>query len=97
VRSTVSILTTTGVVDVKFTKEYYANYNRKLSEVQLDGTKKVIDKSRFTRGTKIMETGYRIDDTFRAKSYSHTSTHHRYRIKDVTNDGQYIILEHERG
>lgn len=97
VRSTVSILTTTGVVDVKFTKEYYANYNRQLSEVQLDGTKKVIDKSWFTRGTKIMVTGYRIDDTFRAKSYSHTSTHQLYRIKDVTNDGQDIILEHERG
>lgn len=96
-RSTVSILTTTGVVDVKFTKEYYANYNRQLSEVQLDGTKKVIDKSWFTRGTKIMVTGYRIDDTFRAKSYSHTSTHQLYRIKDVTNDGQDIILEHERG
>lgn len=97
VRSTVSILTTTGVVDVKFTKEYYANYNRQLSEVQLDGTKKVIDKSWFTRGTKIMVTGYRIDDTFKAKSYSHTSTHQLYRIKDVTNDGQDIILEHERG
>ena len=97
VRSTVSILTTTGVVDVKFTKEYYANYNRQLSEVQLDGTKKVIDKSWFTRGTKIMVTGYRIDDTFRAKSYSHTSTHQLYRIKDVTNDGQDIILEYERG
>ena len=44
-----------------------------------------------------MVTGYRIDDTFRAKSYSHTSTHQLYRIKDVTNDGQDIILEHERG
>lgn len=97
VRSTVSILTTTGVVDVKFTKEYYANYNRQLSEVQLDGTKKVIDKSWFTRGTKIMVTGYRIDDTFRAKSYSHTSTHQLYRIKDVINNGQDIIIEHERG
>lgn len=97
VRSTVSILTTTGVMDVKFTKEYYANYNRQLSEIQLDGTKKVIDKSWFTRGTKIMVTGYRIDDTFRAKSYSHTSTHQLYRIKDVMNDGQDIILEHERG
>ena len=97
VRSTVSILTTTGVVDVKFTKEYYANYNRQLSEVQLDGTKKVIDKSWFTRGTKIMVAGYRIDDTFRAKSYSHTSTHQLYRIKDVMNDGQDIVLEHERG
>ena len=97
VRSTVSILTTTGVVDVKFTKEYYANYNRQLSEIQSDGTKKVIDKSWFTRGTKIMVTGYRIDDTFKAKSYSHTSTHQLYRIKDVTNDGQDIVLEHERG
>lgn len=97
VRSTVSILTTTGVVDVKFTKEYYANYNRQLSEVQLDGTKKVIDKSWFTRGTKIMVTGYRIDDTFRAKSYSHTSTHQLYKIEEVINNGRDIIIEHERG
>ena len=97
VKSIVSILTTTGVVNVKFTKEYYAMYNRQLSEVQADGTKKIIDKSWFTRGMKILVTGYRIDDTFRAKSYAHTPTHQLYKIEEVTNNGKDIVLEHERG
>ena len=97
-RSTVSILTVnSGVVDVKFTKEYYANFNRQLSEIQQDGTKKVIDKSWFTRGIKIMVTGYRIDDTFRAKSYANTKTHQLYKINNVINNGKDIELVHERG
>ena len=49
-RSSISLLTLHGVVNVKFTKEYFAMYNRQLSEVQPDGSKKVVEKSWFTRG-----------------------------------------------
>jgi DNA polymerase-3 subunit alpha len=94
-RSSVSILTTTGVVNVKFTKEYYAKYNRQLSEVQEDGTKKRIETGWFTRGTIIMVTGYRVDDTFRAKTYSKTTTHQLYKAAVAAN-GKDLQLEHER-
>lgn len=93
-RSSVTILTTNGIVNVKFTKEYFAMFNRQISEVQEDGTKKVKEKGWFSRGSKIMVTGFRREDTFVAKSYKHTSTHQLYKITNVEN-GE-MQLEHER-
>jgi DNA polymerase-3 subunit alpha len=93
-KASVIILTTDGVVTVKFTKEYYAMYNRQISELQSDGTKKVLEKGWFSRGAKIMVTGYRREDTFVAKTYKSTSTHQLYRIANI--DGENITLEHER-
>ena len=93
-KASVAILTTDGVVNVKFTKEYYAMYNRQISEVQADGSKKVLEKGWFSRGTKIMVTGYRREDTFVAKTYKATSTHQLYRIMNV--EDRNITLEHER-
>lgn len=93
-RSSVTILTTNGAVNVKFTKEYFAMFNRQISEVQEDGTKKVKEKGWFSRGSKIMVTGFRREDTFVAKSYKHTSTHQLYKITNVEN-GE-MQLEHER-
>lgn len=92
--STVTILTTTGVVDVKFSREYYAMFKKQVSEVQSDGTKKVIEKSWFKRGTKIMVTGFRRDDQFIGKVYSNTEGHQLYKITDVI--GYSIKLQHER-
>lgn len=93
-KSTVTLLTTSGVVTVKFTKEYYAMFNRQISEVQLDGTKKVVEKGWFTRGVKLLVTGYRREDTFVAKTYKATATHQLYKIVSV--EGSDILLEHER-
>ena len=93
-RSSISILTLNGVVTVKFTKEYFAMFNRQLSEVQEDGTKKITEKGWFTRGTKVMVTGFRRDDMFIAKTYTKTQTHQLYKITNI--DGGNMILEHER-
>ena len=93
-RSSVDILTTSGVVTVKFTKEYFAMYNRQISEIQEDGTKKVKEKGWFTRGNKIMVTGFRREDTFVAKSYKHTATHQLYKITNV--NGGNMELTHDR-
>jgi DNA polymerase-3 subunit alpha len=93
--SSISLLTTTGVVNVKFTKEYFAMFGRQISEKQEDGTKKVMEKGWFQRGVKVMCTGYRLDDMFITKSYKHTLTHQLYKITDVSPEGE-IILQHER-
>ena len=94
-RSSVDILTTNGVVTVKFTKEYFAMFNRQISEIQEDGTKKVKEKGWFSRGNKIMVTGFRREDTFVAKAYKHTPTHQLYKITDVKNNGS-IEVTHDR-
>ena len=40
-KGTVSLLTTDGVVSVKFRKEYFSLFDKQISEKQEDGTKKV--------------------------------------------------------
>lgn len=94
-KSSISLLTTDGVVNVKFTKEYYAMFNKQISEKQEDGTKKIKEKGWFTRGTKVMCTGFRRDDMFVTKSYKNTLSHQLYRITNVLSDGD-IELTHER-
>jgi len=96
-RSSVTLLTTTGVVNVKFTKEYFAMYNRQLSEKQPDGTKKVVEKGWFTRGVKLLVAGYRRDDTFVAKTYKNNGFHQIYKIVNVTNNGELELVHDRQG
>ena len=93
-KNSISLLTTTGIVTVKFTKEYYAMFARQISEKGEDGVKHVVEKGWFIRGTKVMVTGFRRDDTFVAKTYSKTATHQLYMITDIK--GTDMTLEHER-
>ena len=95
-RHTVSLLTTEGVVPVKFTRDMYAMYKRQLSEVQPDGTKKVVEKGWFTRGTMLIINGFRRDDMFVVKKYANTQGHTIYKITDIDEYGN-IMLENERG
>ena len=95
-KASISLLTTDKqVVTVKFTKDYYAMFGRQISEKQEDGTKKVKEKGWFTRGTKVMCTGFRRDDMFVTKTYKHTSSHQLYRIDEVFENGD-LVLTHER-
>ena len=84
-RHSVVLLTTSGVVTVKLTRDYYAMFNRQISEVNENGEKKVKEKGWFTRGTKLLVTGYRRDDTFVAKKYKSTGGHQLYKITDIVN------------
>ena len=93
-KHSISLLTTTGVVSVKFTGDYYAMFKRQISQVQPDGSKKIVEKSWFKRGTKLMITGFRRDDQFVAKTYAATVGHQLYKITDII--GSEIILQHER-
>ena len=93
-KSTATLLTTTGIVNVKFSNEYFAMFDKRISEKQEDGTKKIKEHSWFERGSMIMVTGFRRDDTFVAKSYTHTPTHQLYKITAV--QGSEIELTHER-
>lgn len=95
-RSSVSILTTKNeVVNVKFTRDYYAMFGKQISEKQDDGHKKVIEKSWFTRGHLLMITGFRRDDMFVAKTYKSTATHQLYKILNVKSNGE-LELTHDR-
>ena len=94
-KATVTLLTLTGVVTVKFTKEYYAMFKKQLSERQEDGTKKVVEKGWFKRGNILLITGMRRGDMFVGKTYKHTPTHQLYLAK-IINNGRDLELVHER-
>ena len=93
-KSSVTLLTTSGVVNVKFTRDYYAMFKKQISKKNPDGSKTVMEKGWFTRGTLIMVTGFRREDTFVVKTYKSTNDHQLYKITDVV--GSEIKLQHER-
>lgn len=93
-RHLVTLLTTDGVINVKFTRDYYAMFNRQLSEKDEQGVKKIKEKGWFTRGTKLLITGFRRDDTFVSKKYKATGGHQLYMITDV--EGRNINITSER-
>ena len=65
----VTILTPDGVIDLKFTNEQFANYNRIISQ-KLGESKKVMEKSWFLKGTLLMAKGCKIGEVFRVKELS---------------------------
>ncbi len=92
----VSLLTTEGVVSVKFRKEYFTLFDKQISEKNPDSTKKIVkEKSWFNRGSMIVVTGFRSGDDFIVKKYNNTPGHQLYKIDDIDNNGD-IILRNER-
>ena len=94
-KAIVTLLTTTGVVDVKFRKEYFAMFDKQLSEKLPDGTKYVIEKSWFNRGNMLMVQGIRQGDNFIAKKYNSVGGHQLYRISEFDEKGN-ITLQSQR-
>lgn len=93
----VTILTPEGtVVNVKFSKEYFSMFDKQISEKQIDGRKKIKEKSWFNRGEMIMVNGFRRDDTFVAKAYKSDNVHQLYKITEVVNNGTLLELTHDR-
>lgn len=68
-KHTVTILCPDGVVDLKMTNELFANYNKTISKI-INGEKKVLEKSWFTKGTLLSVAGYKMGETFRVKALS---------------------------
>lgn len=59
----VTLLTVFGVVDVKFYKFSFIQYNKRISKI-VDGKKQIIEPSWFTRGNKLLITGVRKENMF---------------------------------
>ena len=94
-KSMVTILTPTGVVNIKFRKEYFSLYDKQISIKQPDGTKKIIEKSWFNRGNMIVVQGIRSGDDFILKKYASTPGHQLYHIDNILPNGN-LVLRSER-
>lgn len=71
-KNSISLLTKYGVVNIKIYQAQYAKFDKQISVKNPDGTKTVKEKSWFTRGTKLLVTGIRREDTFQLKKYKNT-------------------------
>jgi len=92
-RSTVSLLTVNGVVDVKFRKEYFSLFDKQISVRGEDGVKHVVEKSWFNRGSMIIVQGFRSDDNFIPRKYGNVG-HQLYKINSV--DGKDLTIQTSR-
>ena len=90
-KGTVTILTTDGVVNVKFRKEYFALFDKQISEKGEDGVKHVMEKSWFNRGSMIMVQGIRLGDTFVTKKYASSVGHQLYHILEIEDNGDLVL------
>ena len=91
----VVLLTPTGVVDVKFSKEYFSLFDKQISVRNPDGTKTVVERSWFNRGNMIMVQGMRRGDNFVAKKYASSGGHQLYKIVGIKENGD-LLLTNER-
>jgi hypothetical protein len=92
----VTLLTPSGVVDVKFRKEYFSMFDKQISERQADGTKRIIEKSWFGRGSMIAVQGMRSGDNFISKKYASSLNEHQlYKIVSLDKNGD-VVLQKER-
>ena len=92
-KSTVTLLTTSGVVTVKFRKDYFTLFDKQISVRQPDGTKKVMEKSWFNRGNMIVVTGMRSGDNFLSKKYASTGGHQLYKIEQILDNGELVLKD----
>jgi DNA polymerase-3 subunit alpha len=93
-KSTVTLLTTSGVVNVKFRKEYFALFDKQISVKGDDGVKHVVEKSWFNRGNMIVVMGIRSGDDFISKKYASSGGHQLYKIDEIYEDGRILLRDH---
>lgn len=95
-KSTVTLLTTTGVVNVKMTKTIFSMFDRQISQKDEKGVKHVVEKSFFERGSLLLFQGIRREDNFITKNYKSSGGHQVYKIEEINERTGDIILRHDR-
>ena len=95
-KNSITLLTKYGVVNVKIYQAQYAKFDKQISEKNPDGTKTVKEKSWFTRGTKLLVTGIRRDDTFQLKKYKNTPGEVVQLITKVDDEDGLMCLQSKR-
>ena len=94
-KNSISLLTPSGVVNVKIWKNQFAKYDKQISEIQADGKKKVMEKSWFSRGNLLYLQGVRRGDAFIPKAYK--GSMNRIPIMKITSvEGDKIIFADKR-
>jgi DNA polymerase-3 subunit alpha len=93
----VTLLTTNGVISVKFYEGAFIHYSKRISRNNEEGKKVVLEEPWIERGNLLMICGIRREDKFFPKKYYDSIYKHSVvLIEDVINNGRDLILKHER-
>ena len=91
----VTLITPTGVVNVKFYSGQFSFYDKTISENTSEGKKVVLEDGWFKRGNKLLVTGFRRGDQFKPKKYSNSIYKHTVQMIERI-EGDNLILRSER-
>lgn len=93
--ASITLLTPTGPVEVKFRKQQFASYDAQISK-KVGDKKQVVERSWFNRGNALVVHGMRQDDQFVAKIYKNSKMDHTaYKILEISPDGK-VKCQRER-
>lgn len=96
-KATVNLLTVdSGVVTVKFNLDFFAKYNRRISE-NVDGVNKQMESGWFNRGSLIVVNGFKRSGQFFSKKYKNTPSERLYKITQINLDGTIIMTAKRYG
>ena len=94
--STITLLTITGVVVVKIYKNSYAKWDRRIAQINTDGSKTILEDSWFIKGTKLIITGIRRGNEFVPKTYKSTKYPKFEKIISMDNEGYITCSANDR-
>ncbi|MCA1027033.1 hypothetical protein LCM23_13105 [Cytobacillus kochii] len=92
----ITILTTDGVVTVKFYAGAFSHYNQQLSKPISKDKKEVVEASWFTRGNKLIITGFRRGNKFIPRKYKNSIYQHTVAMIDNIDQEGNLIIKTER-
>ena len=95
-KHTVALLTPDGVVEVKFYKGQFGFYDKQIVELNDDGTKTRLEESWFSRGTKLMITGFRREEQFVPRKYKDSIYNHSVQLIKSIDENGILTLQSER-
>ena len=95
IKNTVTLLTPTGVVNVKIYKNQYSIYDKQISIKGDDGKKHVVEKSWFARGSLLMIQGIRRGNDFIPKKTKNSVYPIISKITHINDDGT-LSFKYER-
>lgn len=95
-KNTVTLLTTDGVVTLKYYDGSFAHYNKQVSRPKSGGGKEIVEKGWFTRGNKLFVSGYRWGNVFKPHSYKYSKHQHSTMLITSIDENGIISKQDER-
>lgn len=100
-KHTITLLTPEGVVTVKFYSGQFSFYDKTISQdngvnEKGDMKKTVLESGWFSRGTRVLVTGFRRGDQFKPKRYKNSIYRHTVqKILEIKENGD-LVLQNDR-